>query len=203
MEKEMLGLYISGHPLDNFRDVIEKRTNLNLLEVLEYVENKNDDTFESRVTDNMDVTIGGVISNKKMKITKNNEAMGFFKLEDFYGTIESIVFPKAYSRLQNSILEDIPVIIRGRLSLREDEEPKLICNSIEEIKLKPFEIFKKEITLKASFINPYTFDRALALIASGKIDVTSMMCPPEPVEKLADILADPEKRRGGKIVIGF
>ena len=143
MEKEMLGLYISGHPLDNYREIIEKRTNLNLLEVNEYIENKNDDTFESKISDNMDVTIGGIISNKKMKITKNNESMGFFKLEDFYGTIDAIIFPKSYGRLQNSIVEDTPVIIKGRLSLREDEEPKLICNSIEEIKLKPSKLYLK------------------------------------------------------------
>jgi len=143
MEKEMLGLYISGHPLDNYREIIEKRTNLSLLEVTEYIENKNDDSFESRVSDNMDITIGGIISNKKMKITKNNEAMSFFKFEDYYGTIEAIVFPKSYARLQSSIVEDVPVIIKGRLSLREDEEPKIICNSIEEIKLKPSKLYLK------------------------------------------------------------
>ncbi len=143
MEKEMLGLYISGHPLDNFRDIIEKRTNLNLLDVLEYVENKNNDSFESKVSDNMEVTVGGIISNKKVKITKNNETMGLFKLEDLYGTIDAIVFPKAYIRLQNSIKEDIPVIIKGRLSLREDEEPKIICNYIEEVKLKVSKIYLK------------------------------------------------------------
>jgi len=143
MEKEMLGLYISGHPLDNYKDVIEKRTNLRLLDVLEYIENKNDDTFDSKVTDNMEITVGGIISNKKIKITKNNETMGFFKLEDFYGTIETIVFPKTYYRIQNNIVEDVPVIIKGRLSLREDEEPKIICNSIEEIKLEISKLYLK------------------------------------------------------------
>ena len=93
----------------------------------------------------MEVTVGGIISGKRVKITKNNETMGFFKLEDFYGTIDAIVFPKSYLRIQNKIIEDVPVLIRGRLSLREDEEPKIICNSIEEFEL-PIEKMYLKIT---------------------------------------------------------
>ena len=69
------------------------------------------------------------------------------------------------------------------------------------ISVKPFEIFKKEITLKASFINPYTFSRALKLIESGKVDVTSMVYRTAPLCELPEILSDGEKRRGGKIII--
>ncbi len=143
MEKEMLGLYISGHPLDKFRDIAEKRSNITSQDVVEYVENADNDNFESKVRDEMEVSICGIISNKKTKITKNNETMAFFKIEDLYGTINAIVFPKTYSRLQNSIKEDIPVVIKGRLSLREDEEPKIICNSIEEINLVPSKLYLK------------------------------------------------------------
>lgn len=71
----------------------------------------------------------------------------------------------------------------------------------DTISVKPFEIFKKEITLRASFINPYTFGRALSLISSGKIDVSSMIYKYEPLEKLPAILSDPGLRRGGKIII--
>lgn len=71
----------------------------------------------------------------------------------------------------------------------------------DTISVKPFEIFKKEITLKASFINPYTFDRALKLIASGKIDVSSMVWKVEPLSELPAILADPARRREGKVII--
>ena len=143
MEKEMLGLYISGHPLDKFRDISEKRSNITSQDVVEYVENANNDNFESKVRDEMEVSICGIISSKRTKITKNNETMAFFKIEDLYGTINAIVFPKTYGRLQNSIKEDIPVVIKGRLSLREDEEPKIICNSIEEINLVPSKLYLK------------------------------------------------------------
>jgi threonine dehydrogenase-like Zn-dependent dehydrogenase len=71
----------------------------------------------------------------------------------------------------------------------------------DTISVKPFEIFKKEITIKASFINPYTFSRALKLIESGKVDVTSMVYRTAPLSELPEILADGEKRRGGKIII--
>ena len=71
----------------------------------------------------------------------------------------------------------------------------------DTITVKPFEIFKKEITLKSSFINPYTLTRALALIESGKIDVTSMIYERAPLEELPEILANPERRREGKVVI--
>ena len=73
----------------------------------------------------------------------------------------------------------------------------------DEMPIKPFEIFKKEITLKASFINPYTQKRALALIDSGKIDVSSMVLECAPVEELPKILADKKRRAAGKILITF
>ena len=71
----------------------------------------------------------------------------------------------------------------------------------DEVAVKPFTLFKKEITLKASFINPYTFTRALDLISSGKIDVTSMVYAKRPVEELPKILADPRERTAGKYII--
>ena len=71
----------------------------------------------------------------------------------------------------------------------------------ETISVKPFSIFKKEIVLKSSFINPYTFQRALDMISSGKIDVSSMVYKVEPIEELAAILADPDRRREGKVII--
>ena len=152
-EKELLGLYVSGHPLDKYQDFLDKKTTINTLDVAEYIENRGNDEFESKIEDNMEVTVGGMISNKRTKITKNNETMGFFKLEDFYGTIDAIVFPKVYLRIQNKIVEDIPVLIKGRLSLKEDEEPKIICNNIEELNLPVEKLYLKITKDKESFID--------------------------------------------------
>ena len=142
-EKEMLGLYVSGHPLEKYQDYLAKKTTINTLDIANFIENKQNDDYESKVEDNMEVTVGGIISGKRTKITKNNEMMGFFRLEDFYGTIDAIVFPKVYLRLQNKIVEDVPVLIKGRLSLKEDEEPKIICNSIEELNLPVEKLYLK------------------------------------------------------------
>lgn len=152
-EKEMLGLYVSGHPLDKYQDSLTKQTNLNTLDVSNYIENKLNDEYETNIVDNMEVTVGGIISGKRVKITKNNETMGFFKLEDFYGTIDAIVFPKAYLRLQSKIVEDVPVLIKGRLSLKEDEEPKIVCNSIEEFKLPIEKLYLKIVNDKENLVD--------------------------------------------------
>lgn len=71
----------------------------------------------------------------------------------------------------------------------------------DKMEIRPFDIFKREITIKASFINPYTFGRALALIGSGKLDVSSMVVYREPLAELPAILADPARRREGKVII--
>lgn len=153
LEKEMLGLYISGHPLDKYRDIIEKRSNISSHDVSLYVENLNNDSFESSISDNMDVTVGGIITGKKTKITKNNETMCFFRLEDLYGSINVIVFPKSYLKISNSVKEDVPVIVKGRLSLREDEEPKIICNFVEEIKIRASRLYLKISDSKESIVD--------------------------------------------------
>jgi threonine dehydrogenase-like Zn-dependent dehydrogenase len=71
----------------------------------------------------------------------------------------------------------------------------------DEIPLKPFEIFRKEAELKASFINPYTQSRAISLLSSGRIDVMSMQCDPIPLSEVESAIADPEKRKAGKWVV--
>lgn len=152
-EKEMLGLYVSGHPLEKYQDFLAKKTTINSLDIANFIENKQNDDYESNIEDNMEVTVGGIISGKRTKITKNNDIMGFFKLEDFYGTIDAIVFPKVYSRLQNRIVEDAPVLIKGRLSLKEDEEPKIICNSIDELNLPVEKLYLKITKEKENLID--------------------------------------------------
>ena len=87
----------------------------------------------SYLNDNAIVTLGGIITNINNKYTKNNNIMAFLTLEDLYGEIEVIVFPQVYTRYRTLLEPDNPVIIEGRISLKEDEEPKLICNKIEPL----------------------------------------------------------------------
>ena len=136
MEKEMLGLYVSGHPLSEFQSILDKNVNLLSKDMLL---GGNDENGEielelKKLTDSMRVTVGGIIVSRKTKTTKNNNLMAFIGLEDLYGTMELIVFPTVYERYSQILQQESIVIVNGRLSLREDEQPKIICEEVLPIK---------------------------------------------------------------------
>ncbi|EIV99452.1 DNA polymerase III subunit alpha [Thermoanaerobacter siderophilus] len=136
MEKETLGLYISGHPLEEYMEDIPKITNATTLDF----KVSEEEMFQPKLQDNQEVVIAGVIATKKIKFTKNNNMMAFVTIEDLYGTIEVIVFPTVYEKYSSIIKEDNPVVVRGKVSLKEEEEPKILC---DEIKLLSQAIVKK------------------------------------------------------------
>ncbi|NLB43027.1 MAG: DNA polymerase III subunit alpha, partial [Clostridiales bacterium] len=132
MEKEMTGVYISGHPLDEYKDALEGySTTMDIME-LQSIEENNElaGNLSNAFKDGSIVTIGGLVIDKKIKYTKSNNAMAFVTLEDLYGAIEVIVFPQVLSKCSSLLEEDRGVVIRGRISLREEEEPKLIANDV-------------------------------------------------------------------------
>ena len=119
MEKEMLGLYVSGHPLENYKKYIDEYATIKSSDLL-YEE--SDEVSESVIKlDGKSVKLLGLITSVRTKITKNNEIMAFVTLEDLEGTINLIVFPKTYSGYKNIIVEDSIVKIDGRISAKEDE----------------------------------------------------------------------------------
>nr|WP_312579179.1 DNA polymerase III subunit alpha [Sedimentibacter sp.] len=136
MEKEMVGVYLSGHPLSQYEKELEEATTTNCSEIAEL----SDETRESNtsLSDGSKVIIGGIIIKKQNKITKNNNMMAFITLEDLFGTVEVIVFPKTYDRYKDILFEDNIVLIEGNLSIVEEDTPKLMSNKI-------FELTKKEI----------------------------------------------------------
>ena len=79
--------------------------------------------------------MGGIISTRRNKITKNNDTMAFLEIEDFYGKIDVIVFPKVLGVFNSVIKEEVPVFIKGRIKLKEDEPQTVICQNVKEIKL--------------------------------------------------------------------
>ena len=134
MEKEMTGVYISGHPLDEYKEVLETYNTTQDIMILQNMDENgvlNGSVVPSGLTEETTVVLGGIITNKKVKYTKNNSIMAFITLEDLYGEIEVIVFPMVYSKYASLLEEDRVVAIKGRISLREDEEPKIICNEVE------------------------------------------------------------------------
>lgn len=141
MEKEMLGVYISGHPLDEYSQSLKLQTSTTINEILhssisEEISMKDCSTelYSTNIKDNTIVIVGGIINEISRKVTKNNTIMAFLKLEDFSDIIEVIVFQKTLEKFNSLIYEDSLVAIRGRVNLKEDESPKLICEEIKALK---------------------------------------------------------------------
>ena len=138
MEKEMTGLYLSGHPLDEYADSLKVQTSTNIEKVYKSYEiikenfNPNDLT-EDIIHDEERVILGGIIAEYNQKITRSNTMMAFLKLEDLTGVIEVIVFPRTLDKVRENLREDALVVIKGRVSIKEDELPKLICETIEPL----------------------------------------------------------------------
>lgn len=141
MEKEMTGMYLSGHPLDEYAKSLEMQTTTSvssIFKVHKAIEeniskgiNIEDIIDQMPIKDNQTVILGGILTEVNQKVTRNNTIMAFLKLEDLSGEIEVIVFPRTLDRVRESISEDALVTIKGRISLKEDEPPKLICEKIE------------------------------------------------------------------------
>lgn len=166
MEKEMTGLYISGHPLDDYAQSLKFQTSNQIGKIFSLHESLDDDleldiqddvliNKEAGIQDNDRVILGGILAQVDKKVTRNNTIMAFLKLEDLSGTIEVIVFPKTLDKVRDVCKEDSLVIIKGRISLKDEELPKLICESIEPLeKVNTSKIYLKvEDTIKARELN--------------------------------------------------
>ena len=137
-EKEVLGVYISGHPLEEWEELWKKGITNTTADFM-----LKEEDGETVVKDNMSVTIGGMIADKKIKYTKNDKIMAFLTLEDLLGSVEVIVFPKDYEKYHEKLTEDNKVFIKGRVSLEEDKDGKLICERVT-----PFEEVQRKLWIK-------------------------------------------------------
>lgn len=126
MEKEMLGVYITGHPLSDHAEKIEKVSTITS-EDLAHAEENGD------IQDGMSVTMAGMISTKKTLITKKNKMMAFVQLEDLYGITEVVVFPNVYEAALGLLKNDAVIAVRGSVNFKEDEAPKLLADKIFDI----------------------------------------------------------------------
>ena len=133
MEKQSTGMYFSGHPMEEYTDKIKKLTKYNISDVLTSVyrdEEGNYHTVEGGIKDGDMIVICAAIASRKNKTTRANAQMAFLTVEDVYGSVECIVFPKVLEQYSPLLQEDNLVAMTCRLSLREDEEPKLLLQSI-------------------------------------------------------------------------
>ncbi|MBE5843934.1 MAG: DNA polymerase III subunit alpha [Butyrivibrio sp.] len=124
-EKEVLGIYVSGHPLEEFEGMWKKHVTAKTTDF--YID---EETGSIALKDNETVTIGGIISDKTTKYTKNDQLMAFLTIEDLLGSVEVIVFPKTYEANAGRLNQDEKVFIQGRVSAEEDKDGKLIASKI-------------------------------------------------------------------------
>lgn len=135
MEKQSTGMYFSGHPMEEYADKIKKLTKYNIGDVLASVVKDEDGNYhaaESGIGEDSTIVICAAIASRKNKTTRSSNAqMAFITLEDIFGSIECIVFPKVLSDCSSILQEDGLVAVTARLSIREDEEPKLLMQSAQ------------------------------------------------------------------------
>ena len=124
-EKEVLGFYISGHPLEEYESFWRKNITAITSDFI-----VDEETRECKVHDGEQVWIGGMISSRKVKTTKTNKMMAFITLEDLVGSVEVIIFPRDYDKSKDKLTEENKVFIRGRVSVDEEESGKLVCERI-------------------------------------------------------------------------
>ncbi|MBE5992074.1 MAG: DNA polymerase III subunit alpha [Paenibacillaceae bacterium] len=137
-EKETLGIYVSGHPLEAYEETWRNHITAVTADFI-----VDEETQQTNVQDGAYVTIGGMITGKNVKTTRNNKMMAFLTLEDLVGSVEVIVFPKDYESKRELFVEDSKVFIQGRASVGDDPVGKLICERVI-----PFSAVPKELWLK-------------------------------------------------------
>ena len=137
-EKETLGIYVSGHPLEAYEETWRNHITAVTVDFI-----VDEETQKTNVQDGAYVTIGGMITGKNVKTTRNNKMMAFLTLEDLVGSVEVIVFPKDYESKRELFVEDSKVFIQGRASVGDDPVGKLICERVI-----PFSAVPKELWLK-------------------------------------------------------
>ena len=160
MEKEVLGIYISGHPLDDVKDVWKKNVTAYTSDFV-----YDPELEKSQLEDKQSVKVGGIITSVNVRLTRKKETMAVITLEDLMGTIECMVFPKAYDRLRDSIYEDRLVLISGRASTEDENDSKLIVEDV-----RGFDEIPKTLWLKFEDMDSYStkWDDVHAVLSSRK-----------------------------------
>ena len=137
-EKEVLGIYLSGHPLEEYEEKWRKNISAVTADFM-----LDEETNAVKIKDNQSVVIGGIITEKTIKYTKQNKAMAFITIEDLFGTVEVIIFPRDYEKYSRYLNEDEKVFVAGHANVEEDKNGKLICE-----KIYSFDDTKRELWLQ-------------------------------------------------------
>lgn len=144
-EKEVLGIYVSGHPLEDDLDKIKKNVSAHAADFI-----RDEESGKVNVEDHAKATIGGMVAGKNIKFTRNNQTMAFLTIEDLTGSVEVIVFPKDYERYSRYLEEDAKVFVTGRVDIGDERNGKLICERIV-----PFSETRREVWLQFPTMEAY------------------------------------------------
>lgn len=125
LEKEVLGVYISGHPLEKYTELLKKNVTAGCRDFM-----LDEETHKVTVADGAMVIIGGMITDKTIKYTRNNQTMAFITIEDLLGSVEVIVFAREYEKYRNLLEVDNKILIKGRAQAEEEKNAKLICTEM-------------------------------------------------------------------------
>ena len=175
-EKEVLGVYLSGHPLEDYEEKWKKNISRTTLDF-----QIDDETGKTKVHDGEKEIVGGMITNKTIKYTKTNKVMAFITLEDLVGSVEVVIFPRDFEKNQMYLNEEAKVFIKGRVSEEDDAPSKLICEQVI-----PFEQTKKELWLqypdKATYLQQEGMLQDILKVSEG-MDEVIIYCRKEKVVK--------------------
>ena len=135
-EKDVLGIYLSGHPLERYRNIMEKMISAKTTDF-----QPDEEAGIPKVYDGQKVIIGGMITEKTIKYTRNNKVMAFLTVEDLLGTVEIVVFPRDYEKWQAMLNEDARVFVQGRVNAEDDKPSKLILEKVRAFEDMPQELW--------------------------------------------------------------
>ena len=130
MEREVTGLYLSGHPMDEYRDILKKTGAVNIGEILADFARE---TGNIKFTDNQKITVAGVIESMRTKMTRNNSTMAYIQLDDGFGSIELLAFQRVIDESGKYMTADNAVLVSGRLSARDEKEPQIVVDTLRLI----------------------------------------------------------------------
>ena len=175
-EKEVLGVYVSGHPLESYEEEWRKVISATTADF-----QVDPEVGYTKVRDGAREIIGGIIVEKTVKHTKTNQMMAFLTVEDLFGTVEVVVFPRDYEKYRQYLEEDNKIFVKGRVSEEDDKASKLICE-----KILPFGQKKKELWIQFPDKETYLEEEAITygyLADSEGNDEVVIYCEKEKIVK--------------------
>lgn len=176
-EKEVVGVYISGHPLEEYKDFIECRVSAKTSDF--YLD---EETNTTKVTDGKEVVIGGILADKKVKYTKNDKMMAFLTIEDLYGSMEVVVFPRDYEKNSDKLIVDSKVFVKGHVQVEDEKDGKLIGSQIY-----PFDSVPRRLTVRFPDKDTYLAQASKLdgiLADSEGSDSVAVICSKERIQKV-------------------